>query len=86
MAKKSLKKINRRSEILQAARKLMVEKGLTGVTTREISKEVGCSEGASRQGVDFPNHGARLSLSLRLVQSLRLWQNAPAASAAQRGG
>lgn len=46
MAKKSLKKINRRSEILQAARKLMVEKGLTGVTTREISKEVGCSEGA----------------------------------------
>ena len=46
MAKKTAKKINRRAEILQAAQKLMVEKGLTGVTTREISKEVGCSEGA----------------------------------------
>jgi AcrR family transcriptional regulator len=46
VAKKTAKKINRRSEILQAAQKLMVEKGLTGVTTRQISREVGCSEGA----------------------------------------
>ena len=45
MAKRS-KKTNRRSEILRAAQKVMVTKGLTGVTTREISREVGCSEGA----------------------------------------
>src|SRR5215468_8995067 len=39
---------NRRSEILRAAQKLMSEKGLNGVTTRQISWEVGCSEGALR--------------------------------------
>lgn len=39
-------KINRRSDILRAAEKLMHSRGLSGVTTREISKQVGCSEGA----------------------------------------
>lgn len=39
-------KVNRRSKILRAAEKLMQARGLTGVTTRQISKEVGCSEGA----------------------------------------
>ncbi len=39
-------KVNRRSQILQAAEKLMHSRGLTGVTTRQISREVGCSEGA----------------------------------------
>ena len=39
-------KVNRRSEILRAAERLMLSRGLTGVTTREISREVGCSEGA----------------------------------------
>jgi AcrR family transcriptional regulator len=39
-------KINRRSEILRAAEMLMHSRGLTGVTTREISQKVGCSEGA----------------------------------------
>jgi AcrR family transcriptional regulator len=39
-------KVNRRSEILRAAEMLMHTRGLTGVTTREISREVGCSEGA----------------------------------------
>jgi len=39
-------KVNRRSQILQAAEKLMHSRGLTGVTTRQISKEVGCSEAA----------------------------------------
>ena len=43
--KRSLK-VNRRSEILQAAEMLMRSRGLTGVTTREISQKVGCSEGA----------------------------------------
>ena len=39
-------KVNRRSDILRAAEKLMRARGLSGVTTRQISKEVGCSEGA----------------------------------------
>jgi AcrR family transcriptional regulator len=39
-------KVNRRSEILRAAEMLMHSRGLSGVTTRQISKEVGCSEGA----------------------------------------
>jgi AcrR family transcriptional regulator len=44
--KKSSGKVNRRSQILQAAENLMHSRGLTGVTTRQISREVGCSEGA----------------------------------------
>jgi len=44
--KKSSGKVNRRSQILQAAESLMHSRGLTGVTTRQISREVGCSEGA----------------------------------------
>jgi len=39
-------KVNRRSQILRAAEKLMHAHGLTGVTTRQISREVGCSEAA----------------------------------------
>jgi AcrR family transcriptional regulator len=45
-SKKRSGKVNRRSEILRAAEVLMHSRGLTGVTTREISREVGCSEGA----------------------------------------
>ena len=40
------RKVNRRGDILRAAEKLMRSHGLSGVTTRGISKEVGCSEGA----------------------------------------
>ena len=39
-------KLNRRADILRAAEKLMHSRGLSGVTTRQISREVGCSEGA----------------------------------------
>lgn len=39
-------KRNRRADILRAAEKLMHSRGLSGVTTRQISREVGCSEGA----------------------------------------
>jgi AcrR family transcriptional regulator len=39
-------RVNRRSEILRAAEMLMHSRGLSGVTTRQISREVGCSEGA----------------------------------------
>src|ERR1700756_830374 len=44
--KKRSGKVSRRGEILQAAETIMHSRGLTGVTTREISKVVGCSEGA----------------------------------------
>jgi AcrR family transcriptional regulator len=46
MAQGPSKKTNRRSAILRAAEKLMHTQGLSGVTTRQIAKEVGCSEGA----------------------------------------
>src|SRR6266567_5094449 len=39
-------KVNRRGEILAATRKLMRSRGVSGVTTRQISEAVGCSEGA----------------------------------------
>jgi AcrR family transcriptional regulator len=45
-SKKRSGKVSRRGEILQAAESIMRSRGLTGVTTREISKVVGCSEGA----------------------------------------
>jgi len=39
-------RVNRRKVILQAAEKLIRARGLSGVTTRQISREAGCSEGA----------------------------------------
>jgi len=63
VAKKRSRKTNRRSEILRAAQKLMVSKGLTGVTTREISKEVGCSEGAL-----YVHFKGRLDLLLAMLE------------------
>lgn len=62
MAKRS-GKTNRRSEILRAAQKLMATKGLTGVTTREISREVGCSEGAL-----YVHFKGRLELLLAMLE------------------
>jgi AcrR family transcriptional regulator len=56
-------KPNRRSEILKAADKLMRSHGLAGVTTRQISREVGCSEGALY--VHFPG---RLELLLAMLE------------------
>jgi AcrR family transcriptional regulator len=57
------KKTNRRSEILRAAEKLMLTKGLTGVTTRQISEEVGCSEGAL-----YVHFKGRLELLLAMLE------------------
>jgi AcrR family transcriptional regulator len=54
---------NRRSEILHAAQKLMSTKGLNGVTTRQISKEVGCSEGAL-----YVHFKGRLELLLAMLE------------------
>jgi AcrR family transcriptional regulator len=56
-------KINRRSEILRAAEKLMHARGLSGVTTRQISKEVGCSEGAL-----YVHFEGRLELLLAMLE------------------
>jgi AcrR family transcriptional regulator len=56
-------KANRRSDILCAAAKLMRSRGLSGVTTRQISQEVGCSEGALY--VHFKN---RLDLLLAMLE------------------
>lgn len=56
-------KRNRRSEILLAAGKLMEFRGLSGVTTRQISQEVGCSEGAL-----YVHFKGRLELLLAMLE------------------
>jgi len=56
-------KINRRSEILKAAEKLMRSQGLSGVTTRQIAEEVGCSEGAL-----YVHFKGRLELLLAMLE------------------
>lgn len=56
-------KVNRRSDILRAAEKLMYARGLSGVTTRQISKEVGCSEGAL-----YVHFKGRLELLLAMLE------------------
>src|SRR5262250_34982 len=57
-------KINRRADILRAAEKLMRSRGLSGVTTRQISKAVGCSEGAL-----YVHFKGRLELLLALLEA-----------------
>jgi AcrR family transcriptional regulator len=54
---------NRRAEILRAAQKLMSTQGLSGVTTRKISKSVGCSEGAL-----YVHFKGRLELLLAMLE------------------
>ena len=56
-------KRNRRSDILQAAERLMRSRGLSGVTTRQISREVGCSEGAL-----YVHFTGRLDLLLAMLE------------------
>lgn len=56
-------RLNRRREILQAAERLMNSRGLNGVTTREISQEVGCSEGAL-----YFHFNGRLELLLAMLE------------------
>lgn len=60
---KQTRKVNRRSDILRAAEKLMYARGLSGVTTRQISKEVGCSEGAL-----YVHFKGRLELLLAMLE------------------
>ena len=56
-------RVNRRSEILRAAEVLMHSRGLSGVTTRRISQEVGCSEGAL-----YVHFQGRLELLLAMLE------------------
>jgi AcrR family transcriptional regulator len=56
-------KMNRRADILRAAEKLMRSRGLSGVTTRQISREVGCSEGAL-----YVHFKGRLELLLAMLE------------------
>jgi AcrR family transcriptional regulator len=55
-------KVNRRSEILKAAEKLMGSRGLSAVTTRQIAKEVGCSDSAL-----YAHFEGRLELLLAML-------------------
>jgi AcrR family transcriptional regulator len=59
------KKSNRSGDMLRAAERLMATRGLTGVTTRQLSKEIGCSEGALY--VHFKN---RLELLLAMLEKI----------------
>jgi AcrR family transcriptional regulator len=56
-------RVNRRKAILQAAEKLILERGLSGVTTRQISREAGCSEGAL-----YVHFRGRLELLLAVLE------------------
>lgn len=60
---KQTARVNRRAEILRAAEKLMQSRGLSGVTTRLISQEVGCSEGAL-----YVHFKGRLELLLAMLE------------------
>jgi AcrR family transcriptional regulator len=65
VAKERSNKTNRRSEILRATEKLMATQGLTGVTTRQISEQVGCSEGAL-----YVHFKGRLELLLAMLEEI----------------
>jgi AcrR family transcriptional regulator len=78
---------SRRSDILRAAEKLMATKGLNGVTTRQISRKVGCSEGAL-----YVHFKGRLELLLAMLeeclpdarQSLHKLEASPGRSSPQK--
>jgi AcrR family transcriptional regulator len=57
------RRVNRRKAILQAAERLMLSHGLSGVTTRQISQEAGCSEGAL-----YVHFNGRLDLLLAMLE------------------
>jgi AcrR family transcriptional regulator len=63
--KPTTSRINRRKDILEAAKKLMLSRGLSGVTTRRISRLVGCSDGAL-----YVHFKGRLELLLAMLEEL----------------
>src|SRR5262245_6924319 len=60
---KPIGRVNRRSEILRGAEKLMRSRGLSCVSARQISHEVGCSEGAL-----YVHFKGRLELLLAMLE------------------
>src|SRR5215468_9344273 len=62
--RRGTRKRNRRSDILRAAEKLIESRGLSGVTTRQISEVVGCSEGAL-----YVHFKGRLELLLAMLEA-----------------
>jgi AcrR family transcriptional regulator len=65
MGAKQPNKANRSKEMLRAAEKLMLAQGLTGVTTRRLSQEIGCSEGAL-----YVHFESRLGLLLAMLEEI----------------
>jgi len=61
--RKGPRKISRRKEILQAAERIMRSRGLSGVTTRQISRETGCSDAAL-----YVHFKGRLELLLAMLE------------------
>src|SRR6516164_8324189 len=57
------RKTNRRKAILRAAESLILAHGLSGVTTRQISRQAGCSEGAL-----YVHFNGRLELLLAMLE------------------
>jgi AcrR family transcriptional regulator len=62
-SKRASRKTNRRRAILQATEKLLLAHGLSDVTTRRISREVRCSEGAL-----YVHFKGRLELLLAVLE------------------
>ena len=56
-------KVNRRKQILEAAEEVLLSDGLSGVTTRQISRAAGCSEGAL-----YVHFASRLELLLAMLE------------------
>jgi AcrR family transcriptional regulator len=61
--RKGAGRVNRRKQIIQAAEKLILSQGLACVTTRQISQEVGCSDGAL-----YVHFKGRLELLLAVLE------------------
>jgi AcrR family transcriptional regulator len=57
------RRVNRRNEILRAAEKLILSRGLSRTTTRQIAEEAGCSEGAL-----YVHFKGRLELLLAMLE------------------
>ncbi|HVP54845.1 MAG TPA: TetR/AcrR family transcriptional regulator [Candidatus Eisenbacteria bacterium] len=57
------RRVNRRKHIVQAAERVLLKEGLSGVTTRQISREAGCSEGAL-----YVHFRGRLELLLAVLE------------------
>lgn len=62
-AKRAPHKLNRKAQIVSAAERLLIQRGLAGVTTRAIADAVPCSEGAI-----YVHFKSRLQLLLTVLE------------------